>query len=81
MSFQTPITVKEAIDNIHRKKYLLPSIQRELVWEPHQIEKLFDSLMRDYPVGSFLFWYVDKSKTRDYQFYEFMRTFHARQSA
>lgn len=80
MSFQTPITVKEAIDNIHRKKYLLPSIQRELVWEPQQIEKLFDSLMRDYPVGSFLFWYVDKRNTPQYQFYEFMRTYHARDS-
>jgi hypothetical protein len=26
---EDPITVKEAVENIHRKKYLLPSIQRE----------------------------------------------------
>lgn len=81
MSFQTPITVKEAIDNIHSKKYMLPAIQRELVWETEDIELLFDSLMRDYPVGSFLFWYVDKTRIRDFQFYEFIRNFHERDSA
>ena len=62
------------------KKYLLPAIQRELVWGSWQIERLFDSLMRDYPVGSFLFWHVDKRKTQDYQFYEFLRDYHERDS-
>lgn len=80
MSFQTPITIKEAVENIRAQKYLLPSIQRELVWNPHQIEKLFDSLMRDYPVGSFLFWHVDKSRIGDFTFYEFIRNFHERDS-
>ena len=80
MSFQTSITVKEAVDNVHAKRYLLPAIQRELVWDSHQIERLFDSLMRDYPVGSFLFWHVDKRKTQDYQFYEFLRDYHERDS-
>lgn len=80
MSFQTPITVKEAINNIHSKKYLLPAIQRELVWGTDNIELLFDSLMRDYPVGSFLFWYVDKTRIKDFQFYEFIRDFHERNS-
>ncbi|HAU40130.1 TPA: hypothetical protein DCW56_04330 [Candidatus Peregrinibacteria bacterium] len=30
----------------------MPAIQREFVWEPEQITKLFDSLMRGYPIGS-----------------------------
>lgn len=76
MAFQTPITVKEAVENIHAKKYLLPAIQREVVWDVDQIERLFDSLMRDYPIGSFLFWHVEKKNVRNYQFYEFMRDFH-----
>ena len=80
MSFQTPITVKEAINNVHTKKYLLPAIQRELVWSSQQIELLFDSLMRDYPVGSFLFWHVDKRRSHDFQFYEFIRNYHERDS-
>lgn len=81
MSFERPITVKEAVENIHSRKYLLPAIQRELVWDTLQIEQLFDSLMRDYPVGSFLFWYVDKAKSRDYQFYEFVRDYHQKNNS
>ncbi len=49
MSFQTPLTINEVIAKIHTKKYLLPSIQREFVWDTNQIIMLFDSLMRDYP--------------------------------
>jgi len=50
MSFQTPITIAEALDNIERQRYLLPAIQREFEWPPHKIEWLFDSLMRGYPI-------------------------------
>lgn len=78
--FQTPITINEAVYNIHRKKYLLPSIQRELVWTTEQIERLFDSLMRGYPIGSFLFWYVEKQRSKNYQFYEVMRNYHEKDS-
>ena len=76
MSFERPATIKEVIENIHRKNYLLPSIQREFVWEDDQITKLFDSLMRGYPIGSFLFWYVEKENSNSYQFYEFIRNYH-----
>jgi len=41
-AFQTPVTIKEVMENIHRKKYLLPAIQREFVWSPEQIVRLFD---------------------------------------
>jgi hypothetical protein len=62
--------------DIHNKKYLLPAIQREFVWDTDQIEKLFDSLMRDYPINSFLFWAVPKEKVSEYEFYEFLREYH-----
>ena len=52
MSFQTPLTINEVITKIHAKKYLLPSIQREFVWDTNQIIMLFDSLMRDYPINA-----------------------------
>lgn len=76
MSFQTALTIKEVIENVHRKKYILPAIQREFVWGTDQIERLFDSLMQGYPVGSFLFWYVNKEKSKEFQFYEFIRNYH-----
>lgn len=76
MSFQTPLTICEIINDIHTKKYLLPSVQREFVWKPEQIKKLFDSLMRDYPINSFLFWKVPKEKASEFKFYEFLRDYH-----
>lgn len=78
MAFEAPITIKEIIGDIHRRKYLLPSIQREFVWDIKQMELLFDSLLRDYPIGSFLFWHVDKDNKKNYQFYECMRDYHER---
>ncbi len=80
MPFKTPITIREAINNIHTKEYLLPSIQRELVWDVEQIKRLFDSLMRDYPIGSFLFWRVGGDAKKDFQFYEFIRKYHEKDS-
>lgn len=43
MSYETALKISEVIDDIHKKKYLLPSIQREFVWDPYQIERLFNS--------------------------------------
>lgn len=79
-SFQTPLTVKEVIDNIHKKNYLLPAIQREFVWDTDQIVTLLDSLMREFPIGSFLFWQVERERTKDFQFYEFVTNYHERDS-
>lgn len=78
MAFVKPISIKEAVDSVHKKKYLLPAIQREFVWDTYQIERLFDSLMRDYPISSFLFWEVEKENIKNYQFYEFVREYHER---
>lgn len=77
MSFNA-ITVKEAIKNIRLRKYILPSIQRELVWKPDKIKRLFDSLMRDYPISSFLFWHLDRTKIDDFTFYGFIKDYHER---
>ncbi len=34
----------------------LPNIQRDFIWKEDQIERLFDSIMREYPIGSLLIW-------------------------
>lgn len=80
MAFQTPITIRKAIDAIRRSEYVLPAIQREFVWDTDQICRLFDSLMRGYPIGSFLFWKVDRERCRQYTFYGFLSDFHERDS-
>lgn len=76
MAFQTALTIKETIASIHSKKYLLPSIQREFVWDCDQITQLFDSLMLGYPIGSFLFWEVGATNVKEFVFYEFLRNYH-----
>ena len=74
---EAPITIREAVLAIQRREYLLPAIQREFVWTAEKMEALFDSLMRGYPVGSFLFWKVNPESSKRYKFYEFMQDFHA----
>lgn len=55
------LTINECVENIN-SKYFLPHIQRELVWKPQQIIKLFDSIIRDYPISTFLFWKISDKK-------------------
>lgn len=81
MAFQTPITISKALGSIERREYVLPAIQREFVWWPEQIECLFDSLMRGYPIGSFLFWMVRREGIEKYKFYDFMLDYHERDNA
>lgn len=78
MGFETPISIQKAINEIQSNKYVLPAIQREFVWSAKQIENLFDSLLRGYPIGSFLFWKVKPDKIGEFQFYEFMNRYHER---
>jgi uncharacterized protein with ParB-like and HNH nuclease domain len=80
MAFETAITIKETIQNIKDGKYYMPAIQREFVWEQEQIELLFDSLMREYPIGSFLFWDVKAEQVQDFQFYKFIKDYHEKDS-
>ena len=78
MAFQVPITIHQAINHIRKGEYALPAIQREFVWNEHQIANLFDSLMRGYPIGSLLFWKIDKDHCNSYTFYRFLRNYHQR---
>ncbi len=36
--------------------FWLPNIQRQFVWNEDQMERLFDSIMREYPISTFLVW-------------------------
>ena len=75
-SFKYPITISDAINNIEKRTYLLPAIQRKFVWSSEQIEVLFDSIMRDYPINSFMMWNVTSDKTKNsYKFYEFLKEY------
>lgn len=76
MAYESPLTIADVVKDISANKYVLPSIQREFVWSTSQIEKLFDSVMQDYPFGAFLFWELSKDQNTLYDFYSFLQNYH-----
>ena len=59
MEYKT-ISIKEAVEKINNT-WFLPAIQRPYDWGERSrkqdfIYKLFDSLFRGYPIGSFILW-------------------------
>lgn len=78
MSYYPPISIKQAIDKVDYNQYLLPAIQREFVWKAEQIELLFDSLMRNYPIGSLLMWKVQGENKTSHRFYSVLKHYRER---
>ncbi len=73
MSGYTDWTIKETIQRIDNGKMYLPALQRKFVWKADQIIKLFDSILRGYPIGTFLFWNLaDAENIHEYSFYKFL---------
>lgn len=60
--------------------YYLPAIQREFVWPSFKIINLFDSLLRGYPIGTFLFWDVREPEIHEFTFYNLIRNYDERDS-
>ncbi len=54
---------------------LIPGIQRPYQWTPEQITRLFDSLMRGYPINTFLFWELQPENFGDWEIYRFIKNF------
>ena len=57
-------TISKIVEGVN-DKYFLPDIQRPFVWKPEQIYALFDSIMRGYPISTFLFWQVGKDYLKE----------------
>ena len=62
----TPVKIRKLrIDEllwfIDSKNVAIPGFQRGYVWRVAQIKSLFDSLIKNYPVGSFIIWKTKKN--------------------
>jgi uncharacterized protein with ParB-like and HNH nuclease domain len=62
--YYAPLSIREAVENVNVKWYL-PAIQRPYDWgERHKkkefIYKLFDSVIREYPIGTLILWETTK---------------------
>ena len=77
MSYEK-LSIKETVQKIGNNEIYLPAIQRKFVWRQDQIEKLFDSIMRGYPIGTFLFWFIHRPNIDSYVFYKFLTDYHQR---
>jgi len=89
------ISIKNVIEELNNS-FFLPDIQREFVWfkkeKEKKIEQLFDSILRSYPIGSFLFWKLKKndietnkdaeenSEKLNFQLYKFIENYDERKT-
>jgi hypothetical protein len=64
-------TIASVLGKLNRE-YFLPTLQREFVWDSKRICRLFDSLMRGYPISSFLLWKVPENARGDLEIYRFL---------
>ena len=71
------MSIAAALRQIQEHKLILPAIQREYVWKPSQVVRVFDSVMRGYPVGSFLSWKVLPETVSKFKFYGVMKDYNA----
>ncbi len=60
-------TIAECVKEVNNSIFL-PDIQRPYVWEEEDIYLLFDSLCRNYPINTVLFWYLKKETLQSYDF-------------
>lgn len=74
--YEKAITIEKAIQQIVERRYLLPAIQRKFTWSSSQICVLFDSIMRGYPINTFMFWEVhDAEVKKSFRFYQFLERY------
>lgn len=67
-------TIGSVIGDVNRS-YLLPAIQRPYVWLPAQVVALFDSLLKGYPISSFMFWAVNEETKVELRCYKFIENY------
>jgi uncharacterized protein with ParB-like and HNH nuclease domain len=59
-----PDTLSNLIVSVGKGDYRIPQFQREYVWEKSKVISLFDSIYKEYPVGSFFLWKAGKEHNR-----------------
>ncbi|WP_462186594.1 DUF262 domain-containing protein, partial [Frankia sp. CcWB2] len=48
--------IEELLDNARHGQIRIPRFQRGLRWMSSDVEKLFDSIYKGFPIGTLLFW-------------------------
>lgn len=66
------ISIQDAMSKIANNEILLPAIQREFVWKRDDIELMFDSILRDYPINTMMLWRINNISQQPLDFYSFL---------
>lgn len=48
--------IEELLQELKTGKYLIPSFQRQYVWDEDDIKDLIDSIINNYPIGTIILW-------------------------
>jgi hypothetical protein len=74
--YEKAITIQRALRQIVERRYLLPAIQRKFEWDCDRVCALFDSIMRGYPINTFMLWEVkDANIKKNFKFYQFLEKY------
>lgn len=52
----TTTTIRHVVQAVHNGQIRIPAFQRDFVWEPDRVALFIDSIYKQYPFGSLLFW-------------------------
>ena len=55
----------DLISDIEKGIIKIPKFQREFVWGIDKTAKLLDSILKGYPIGTFILWKTDERKKRE----------------
>jgi len=59
-----PDTLGGLVSCVKRGEYRIPQFQRDYVWEKSRVVDLFDSIYKEYPIGSFFLWKAGQEYNR-----------------
>ena len=72
-----PISIHNFVKryNLNPNNYSIPDFQRIYQWKPAQIEKFFDSILKNFPLPRFFVWELDEATNKSLTLYQIPNRF------
>lgn len=65
------------LEKVRNGQIAIPLFQRDFIWSPKQITEFFDSILRQYPIGSLILWMPENDQFRTLDNLEGIEVVHA----
>ena len=56
----TDLSIRKLIERVTSGDIRIPAFQRDYVWEPDQVAFLADSIFKNFPIGTIIFWQTEE---------------------